>query len=184
MIRIDSRLRDGVHDLLTELRERDLHIILASGDRVASVRSMAASLGIDHFRAGLKPDDKLALVAELQKNGAIVAMIGDGINDAPVLAGADLSIALAEGAAIAGTQADLIATGQSLGPLALLFRQAPRVRRIIRQNLGWALAYNLLGLPLAAAGLIPPWAAAIGMSASSLGVVLNARRLGSTDRRG
>jgi len=92
--------------------------------------------------------------------------------------GADIAIALAEGAAIARTQADLVVTGRGLGPVLALFHEAPRVRRIIRQNLSWALVYNICALPLAAAGLVPPWAAAIGMSASSLGVVLNARRLG------
>ncbi len=110
-------------------------------------------------------------------------MIGDGINDAPVLADADVSIALAEGADIARTQADLVITGNGLERLAAALDLAPRVRRIIIQNLCWALGYNLLALPFAMAGLIPPWLAAIGMSASSLIVVLNARRLGTDTLR-
>ncbi len=104
-------------------------------------------------------------------------MIGDGINDAPVLAGADVSVALADGASIARTQADFVVTGPALGRAGEIFAMAPRVRRLIRQNLAWALSYNLIMLPLAAFGWVPPWAAAIGMSASSLAVVLNAQRL-------
>ncbi|MDT8410649.1 MAG: heavy metal translocating P-type ATPase [Wenzhouxiangellaceae bacterium] len=178
MLRLDNSLREGSRRLVADLKRRGLTVILASGDREANVADMARALDIPEFHARLEPAGKLALVHQLQQAGAVVAMIGDGINDAPVLAGADISIALAEGAAIARTQADLVATGRNLKPLLLLFGQAPRVRRIIRQNLAWALAYNISALPLAAMGLIPPWAAAIGMSASSLGVVLNARRLG------
>ena len=183
-LRVDARLRAGAQALVARLKGSGISVVLASGDRETNVASVAQALGIEAFHAAMKPQDKLALVDRLQREGARVAMVGDGINDAPVLAGADISIALAEGAAIARTQADLVSTGRDLNPLAVLFDQAPRVRRIIRQNLVWALTYNLGALPLAAAGLVPPWAAAIGMSASSIAVVLNARRLGKTrDRR-
>jgi len=165
------------------LQARGIHVILASGDREANVAAMAERLGIREYHSAMRPEQKLARVEALQRDGAVVAMIGDGINDAPVLAGADIAIALAEGAAIARTQADLVVTGRGLGPVLALFHEAPRVRRIIRQNLSWALVYNICALPLAAAGLVPPWAAAIGMSASSLGVVLNARRLGRSGSR-
>jgi len=178
LFRVDARLRAGAAALIEQLRRRGIVVLLASGDRAVNVRAVAESLGIQCWHAALKPADKLALVEKLRRDGAVVAMIGDGINDAPVLAGADVAVALAEASAIARTQADLICTGRSLDPLRALFHQAPRVRRIIRQNLVWALSYNLCALPLAAVGLVPPWAAAIGMSASSLGVVLNARRLG------
>lgn len=183
LIRVDAALRPGAAALVAALKARGIHVVLASGDRPANVATVADHLGIEERYASLSPDDKLALAQRLRAAGGVVAMIGDGINDAPVLAGANLSIALAEGAAIARTQADLVATGRGLTPLVGLFEQAPRVRRVIRQNLGWALTYNLCALPLAAAGLVPPWAAAIGMSVSSLGVVLNARRLGRVPAR-
>ncbi len=185
---LDLPLRQGARQLIEQLQASGKTLWLASGDRRANVEAMAGSLGIEHFRAELSPQDKLELVRKLQSDGARVAMIGDGINDAPVLAGADISMALAEGADIARTQADLVVTGSSLDRLASALALAPRVRRVIIQNLCWALGYNLLALPFAMAGLIPPWLAAIGMSASSLIVVLNARRLGAeverTQRRG
>lgn len=177
LFRVDGALREGAHELVDELHRRGLKVILASGDRAANVEAMAEQLGISDWRAELQPDDKLDAVEALRREGAVIAMVGDGINDAPVLAGADVAIALSEATAIARTQADLVSTTRSLNPLLLLWEQAPRIRRIIRQNLVWALGYNLSALPLAAAGLVPPWAAAIGMSASSLAVVFNARRL-------
>ncbi|MEM7054506.1 MAG: heavy metal translocating P-type ATPase metal-binding domain-containing protein [Pseudomonadota bacterium] len=178
--RLDSPLRAGSQALIETLNNRGIEVIMASGDRVGNVEPLANDLGIQHYHSGMRPADKLALVKQLQDEDAVVAMVGDGINDAPVLAGADVSIALAEGAAIAQTQADMVVTGKGLNALGQIFVQAPRVRRIIRQNLGWSLAYNFSSLPLAAIGIIPPWAAAIGMSLSSLGVVLNARRLART----
>ncbi|MBY6205024.1 heavy metal translocating P-type ATPase metal-binding domain-containing protein [Halomonas denitrificans] len=180
--RIDSRLRPGARELVATLHAAGVDVRLASGDRKANVAAMAERLAIRHAEGELSPEGKLDRIAALQADGARVAMIGDGINDAPVLAGADIAIALAEGAAIARTQADLVATGRDLKPLLALFGRAPAVRRVIRQNLAWALAYNVCALPLAAAGWIPPWAAAIGMSASSLAVVLNAQRLGRRRR--
>lgn len=182
-IRVEARFRAGARALIERLNAIGVEVILASGDRRVNVDSAAIELGIGESHAEMLPEDKLALIERLQRSGAVVAMVGDGINDAPVLAGADISIALAEGAAIARTQADLVATGRDLQPLVALFQRAPAVRRIIRQNLVWALSYNLCALPLAAAGLVPPWAAAIGMSASSIAVVLNARRLGRAQDR-
>jgi len=176
--RVDSPLRDGAHELVAQLKARGLEVWLASGDRRENVEAVARSLAIDQVRSACSPAAKLDLVRELQASGARVAMVGDGINDAPVLAGADVALALAEGADIARTQADLVVTGKDLSRVSAAFALAPRVRRIVRQNLAWAFSYNITALPFAAAGFVPPWLAAIGMSASSLLVVMNGQRLG------
>lgn len=181
-LRLDSPLRSGAAELIAELKARNLDVSLASGDRTANVAQLAEQLGVERYAGDLEPADKLTLVRQLQANGARVAMLGDGINDAPVLAGADVSMTLAEGADIARTQADLIITGRGLERAARIFELAPRVVRIVHQNLVWALAYNLTALPLAAMGFVPPWLAAIGMSASSLLVVANGHRAGRLPR--
>jgi len=181
-LRLDSPLREGAAELVEQFKARGIEVLLASGDRAENVARMAERLGIEQYEGDLQPADKLELVRRLQAAGARVAMVGDGINDAPVLAGADVSLALAEGADIARTQADLVITGQSLARVSAAFELAPRVVGVVRQNLAWAFAYNLLALPLAATGFIPPWAAAIGMSASSLLVVANGRRAGRLPR--
>ncbi len=180
--RVDSPLRDGAHELIAELKAAGLTVWLASGDRSENVDAVARELGIEHTRAACSPADKLELVRSLQAAGKRVAMVGDGINDAPVLAGADVSLALSEGADIARTQADLVITGKDLSRVSAAFGLAPRVRRIVRQNLAWAFSYNITALPFAAAGFVPPWLAAIGMSASSLLVVLNGQRLARQQR--
>jgi len=174
---IDDEIRPDAINVLQQLKALGLNISLASGDHEDSVRRIAAALGIDDYRAGCSPEDKLELIYAMQENGETVIMVGDGINDAPVLAGANASVALAEGALLAQTSADLIMLGHSLRPLVTAFRTARQTMRIVRQNLAWAVVYNATALPLAAMGIVPPWAAAVGMSASSLIVVLNALRL-------
>ena len=182
--RVDSPLREGARELVAGLKASGMQVWLASGDRAENVETVARTLGITNVRADCSPADKLELVRQLQAGGARVAMVGDGINDAPVLAGADVSVALAEGADIARTQADLVVTGKDLSRVSAAFDLAPRVRRIVRQNLAWAFSYNITALPFAAAGFVPPWLAAIGMSASSLLVVMNGQRLGRAPRVG
>ena len=165
------------------LRELDLAIHLSSGDAIAPVTRFADSLGIDDAKARQTPEDKLAMVRELQQRGHVVAMVGDGLNDAPVLAGADVSIAIGTGAALAQRAADFVLTGQSLMRIPEAIAIARRSQRVIRQNLAWALGYNLLAIPLAMAGRVTPWMAALGMALSSLVVTANALRLSRSSAR-
>jgi len=162
---------------LAALSQQGLRLHLLSGDAEGAVKSTAQQLGIADWHAGALPEDKLAIVKSLQSEGRIVAMVGDGINDAPVLAGAQVSIAMGEGADVAQAAADMVMLGSRLATLADGVALARKTQRIIRQNLGWALAYNLVAIPAAALGHVTPWMAGIGMSVSSLLVVLNALRL-------
>ena len=171
-------LREDAAEAVRELRALGLRPMLLSGDGEAAVASAAAALGIDEARPRQSPDDKLAAVRALQAAGHRVLMLGDGINDAPVLAGADVSVAMAGGAPLAHRSADLVLTGPRLRRLPQAVRLARRARAIIRQNLAWALAYNLVALPFAALGWVTPGLAALGMAASSLLVTGNALRLG------
>jgi len=162
---------------LAALRQQGLRLHLLSGDAEGAVKATAQQLGIDEWHAGTLPEDKLAYVKALQQQGRIVAMVGDGINDAPVLAGAQVSIAMGEGADVAQAAADMVMLGSRLATLSEGVALARKTQQIIRQNLGWALGYNLIAIPAAALGHVTPWLAGIGMSASSLLVVLNALRL-------
>ena len=174
---IEDELRPNADKTLDLLRGMGLRIALVSGDNRQAVEHLAAQLGITDFDFECTPQRKLEIIEAAQREGERVLMVGDGINDAPVLAGADTSIAPAQGALLAQTTADVIMLGDSLDPVVTALRMSSRTMRIVRQNLAWAIVYNALALPLAAAGLVPPWLAAIGMSASSLIVVLNALRL-------
>lgn len=175
--KIGDTLRPGATSVVRRLTASGCRVHMVSGDAPGPVASVAHALGIAEYRARMSPEDKLAWIRALQREGRVVAVVGDGINDAPVLAGADVSIAMNSGSALAQSSADLVLLGDSLEPLAVMFDSARRTERVIHQNLAWALLYNALALPLAAFGFVPPWLAAIGMSASSLLVVANAARL-------
>jgi Cu2+-exporting ATPase len=179
---ISDSLRAEAQEAVAGLRALGLTVELLSGDTPQTVARVAAELGIEQAHGAMLPEDKLAHLRLLQEQGAIVAMVGDGVNDAPVLAGAQVSLAMGEGTQIAHASADMILLSENLMHLVNGVQMARRTLRIIRQNLAWAIAYNLIALPLAATGLILPWMAAIGMSASSLLVVLNALRLRKPQR--
>lgn len=176
-IQLKDRLRDDADQCVKTLKGLGYQQHLLSGDSSAQVEELAAALALDHWRAGMTPADKLAYVNTLQAAGRRVLMVGDGINDIPVLATADISVAMANASDLAKTQADSIALSGQLMSVLWLLAQARRARIIVRQNLFWALAYNVVAIPLAAAGWVPPYAAALGMSLSSLVVVGNALRL-------
>ncbi|GAB2661156.1 heavy metal translocating P-type ATPase [Arenimonas aestuarii] len=171
-------VRPDAADAIAGLRALGLSPRLLSGDGEASLAAVAARLDIHDFASRQSPEDKLDAVRALQAQGRRVLAVGDGINDAPVLAGADVSVAMAGGAPLAHRSADLVLAGASLMRLPQSVQLARRTRRIIGQNLGWALAYNVVALPLAALGLVGPGLAALGMAASSLVVTANALRLG------
>ena len=177
VFRFHDRIRPGAKRLVAELQAMGKQVWLLTGDQQQGARQIAGELGIDHVEWAMKPEDKLKQVKALQAQNAIVAMVGDGVNDAPVLAGADVSIAMGGGTQLAVASADMVLLGEDLDKLREGIRTAWRSMKIIRQNLYWALGYNVLALPLAMMGYIQPWLAAIGMSASSLIVVLNALRL-------
>jgi Cu2+-exporting ATPase len=170
-------LRSDARDTIQRLAALGLVAGIVSGDRTGPVAAAARQLGNVAASASLSADAKLALVRALRAEGHRVVMVGDGVNDAPVLAAADVSVAIAGGTELAKVSADLILLGEGLSSLTCAVETSRRLSRIIRQNLAWAVLYNLTAVPLAASGLIEPWMAVIGMSASSLLVVLNAMRL-------
>jgi Cu2+-exporting ATPase len=174
---LDDRLRADAPALLEACRARGWKTLLLSGDSSPMVASVAAELGIDEAHGGLRPDDKLKLLQELHRQGRKVLMLGDGVNDVPVLAAADISVAMGSATDLAKTSADAVLLSNRLQVLVQAINLARRTRRVIIENLLWATLYNGLMLPFAAMGWITPIWAAIGMSLSSLTVVLNALRL-------
>lgn len=174
---IGDALREDAAATVAMLANEGIGSMIASGDRHEAVAQAAARTGIEDWHARMTPADKLLLVTELQSTGRQIVMVGDGINDAPVLAAADASIAMDAGTALARASADAIVLGKRLTSVANAALVAAATRRVIRQNIGWAIVYNLTAVPLAATGMLAPWMAALGMSASSLLVVLNALRL-------
>ncbi|WMP18198.1 heavy metal translocating P-type ATPase [Thiothrix lacustris] len=177
VISLADQLRAEAAEMVTELQALGVEVILLSGDSPHVVVTVAQQLGIAHAFGGQLPDDKLAYLRDLQAQGKVVAMVGDGVNDAPVLAGAQVSIAMGGGSQLAQASADMVLLSENLQQLPFAIRTARRMQIIIKQNFLWTIVYNLIAIPLAATGLIAPWMAAIGMSASSLVVVLNALRL-------
>ena len=177
LFRLGDEVRPEAAAAIDALRAAGRQVSLLSGDAVAVALKVGQTLSIDEVHAAVSPQGKHDYVSRLQAGGAVVAMVGDGVNDAPVLAQAQVSVAMGGGSQLARTQADLILLSENLDHLSRGFEVARRTLAIIRQNLLWAFAYNLIALPLAIGGFITPWMAGIGMSGSSLLVVLNSLRL-------
>ena len=175
--RFGDELRPEAGEVVAALRALGLRIHLLSGDGEHTTKDVARRAGIDIVEAQATPEDKRGYVGDLQRQGRTVAMVGDGINDAPVLAQADVSLAMGVGTRLAQMRSDAVILSEDLRELPRAVEYARKALRIMRQNVAWAFAYNLLVLPLALSGMLTPWAAAIGMSGSSLLVVLNALRL-------
>lgn len=179
---LDDRLREDAPALLADCRARGWQVLLLSGDSSPMVHEVARQLGIENAQGGMTPDAKLAELKKLHAQGRRVLMLGDGVNDVPVLAAADISVAMGSATDLAKTSADAVLLSNRLDSLIKAFRLARRTRRIILENLAWASLYNGLVLPFAALGWITPIWAALGMSFSSLLVVLNALRLTRAER--
>jgi P-type Cu2+ transporter len=174
VLQLQDAVRVDAPACIHDLQQQGLQVALYSGDAQTQVDVVARQLGIADAHARQTPANKLtALKASRQR----IAMVGDGVNDAPVLAAAHVSIAMGQGAALAQASADLLLMSSRLGSLPAALHVARLAQRIMKQNLWWAVAYNLCAVPLAATGLIAPWQAAVGMSVSSVLVTLNAARL-------
>jgi P-type Cu2+ transporter len=173
----DETLADGAAQAVAALQQQGVEVTLLSGDTGERVQRLAERLGITRAIAAATPERKLDALRELQRRGEVVAMVGDGVNDAPVLAQADVSFALAHGAQIARGAADAVLLSGRIGEVANAVQLARRTVRVMRQNLAWAATYNAACVPLALLGFLPPWAAGLGMAASSVVVVLNGARL-------
>ena len=174
---IDEALRPDAVAAVAQLRAEGLQVLLLSGDRPERAQRMGDRLGVDRVIGGATPEAKLAEVAAAQQAGCVVAMVGDGINDAPVLARADVALAMGQGALLARAQADAVIVSSRLGDLLVCRQLAQRTMRVVKQNFAWAATYNAVCIPLAMAGWLPPWAAGLGMALSSLLVIGNAARL-------
>ena len=174
---LDQHIRADAHATVRSLQQSGLTVHLLSGDEAGAASRVAAQLGITAVRSACTPDDKLAYLYRLRAQGRRIAMVGDGLNDAPVLAAADVSFAFGPAVPLLQSQADFVLPGVCLAPVVQTLLLARRTMRIVRQNLCWALVYNLACVPLAVLGLLPAWLAGLGMAASSLLVVLNALRL-------
>jgi Cu2+-exporting ATPase len=194
LIRFDfeEAMRPDARAAVDALRAQGLDVVLLSGDRVSRAQHMAEQLGSSDpapeasgnhrlgrlsVIGGATPESKLIEVANAQAQGLKVAMVGDGINDAPVLARADVSFAMGQGALVARAQADAVVASNRLGDLVVAYGTAKQCMRVIRQNILWAASYNAACIPLAVLGWLPPWAAGLGMATSSLLVIFNSMRL-------
>jgi heavy metal translocating P-type ATPase len=182
LLAFGDRIKPSAAEMIQSLRRRGLAIKLVSGDAGPTTARVAARIGIDDFVAEVSPEGKAALVQTLQRTGKRVAVIGDGVNDAPALANADLGIALGTGADIAMSAAPVVLMSSSLEKVEETFELAARATRVVRQNLFWALFYNAGGIALALSGLLNPIFAAGAMLFSSTSVIANSMRLGRTPK--
>ena len=176
---LQETLRPEAAQVVRALVQRGLSVHVLSGDSPAAVARVAQDLDIEHHRGACSPQDKLQVLQTLQQQGHRVAMVGDGLNDGPVLAGADVSFALGQALALTQAQADMVLMSGRLDLLEQTLERSRQTLRVVRQNLAWSVVYNAACVPLALMGWLPAWAAGLGMALSSLLVVLNALRLSS-----
>jgi P-type Cu2+ transporter len=181
---LTDTVRSDARDVVSYFQRAGKSVLLLSGDRSAVARRVAAELGISGAYGDRLPAQKMGFVQELQAHGAVVAMVGDGINDAAVLRAADVSFALGTGAALAQAHADTVLLSGRIGSVMNAAQTAARTMLVIRQNLAWATLYNAVAIPAAALGLLNPWLSGVGMSVSATVVVLNALRLRKMPRNG
>jgi Cu+-exporting ATPase len=188
LIAVSDPIKPTTAEAIAKLHALGLRIVMATGDNETTAKAVASKLGIDEVHAGLRPEDKLTLIDGLQRQGKVVAMAGDGINDAPALAKADVGIAMGTGADVAMESAGLTLLKGDLRGVVRAVNLARATMRNIKQNLFFAFVYNALGVPVAAGVLYPvfgitrsPIIAAAAMSLSSVSVVVNALRLRSAD---
>jgi Cu2+-exporting ATPase len=174
---IADAIRSDAHDVVARLRAAGKSVVLLSGDRQANADAVAQELGIAESHGNCLPQQKLEFVQDLQRRGAVVAMVGDGVNDAAVLRAADVSFAMGSGANLAQAHADAVLLSGSIWSVWEAVQAASQTMAVVRQNLAWATAYNLIAIPAAAMGWLNPWLSGIGMSVSSAIVVANAMRL-------
>jgi Cu+-exporting ATPase len=174
-------LRDQIKDesipAIAEFKRMGLRTIILTGDTAEATEAVAKAVGVDEFHAGVKPAEKADLVRSLQKKGAVVAMVGDGINDAPALAAADLGIAIGSGSDVAKETGGIVLVSGNLRGVAASIKLSRATMKTIRQNLFLAFIYNVLAIPLAAMGLLNPLIAAAAMALSDVTVIGNAIRL-------
>ena len=188
IVAVADPIKESAAELIAKLHALGLRIVMATGDNETTAKAVASKLGIDEVHAGLRPEEKLTLIEDLQKKGAVVAMAGDGINDAPALAKADVGIAMGTGADVAMESAGLTLLKGDLRGVVRGVNLARATMRNIKQNLFFAFFYNAIGVPIAAGVLYPvagillsPIVAAAAMSLSSVSVVGNALRLRRVD---
>jgi Cu2+-exporting ATPase len=173
--------REGAIDFIRAAQKRGVQVHLLSGDDPQTVAWWANYFGIQNYLGGALPEDKYHFSQKLQSQGKTIWAVGDGVNDAPFLAQADVSVAVGSGAPLAQAGADAVLTAESLKPLMQALALADKTQLIMKQNLIWAFVYNIIAIPVAMMGLVNPWVAGIGMSLSSLAVTLNAWRLRKSD---
>jgi P-type E1-E2 ATPase len=180
---LGDRLRPEAAHTIAELKRRGIRTALISGDSEATTAAVAAELGVDEYRAEVLPAGKLDVIREYQQRGGVVAMVGDGVNDAPALAAADLGIALGSGTALAMQAVPVVLMSSDLSRVNLVFEFARDTMRVVRQNLFWAFFYNVAGITLAITGMLNPILAAGAMVLSSLSVIGNSMRLSARTGR-